>query len=254
MLVLISPSKSMNDQINYHLVETTLPVFGKDAEKIAKQLRKMSLRDLCAFLKVSEKLGIQNFQRYQEFSISNEKNLGIPAALSYSGEVYTGLHANQWNVDTLDYAQKHLRILSGLYGYLRPKDLIQSYRLEMASKINIEKSSNLYQFWKDKITKAISQEMASLSTKIIFNLTSDEYARAINYTSIQSKFITFEFYENRSGVKTFVSYSAKRARGLMANFIITNRIEHAHLLSEFNDEGYRLDEDASSPSNYVFVK
>lgn len=242
----------MNDHLHHDLVGSTSPLFFEEAERIVKQIRKMNMTELCAFLKISEKLGIQNFKRFQEFSFESGKEIGIPAALAYRGEVYTGLCADQWNDNTFDYAQKHLRIISGLYGYLRPKDLIQPYRLEMASKIQLGKSTNLYQFWKDKITKTIGQEIRN--SEIIYNLTSDEYSKAINHSSIKAKFITFEFFENRNGVNTFVSFSAKRARGLMANFIITNRIEDINFLKNFNDEGYQWVESASSTSNFVFVK
>lgn len=254
MLVLISPSKTMNAHTEYQQSEPTWPVFGKEADNLVKLLRKMDLEEISTFLKVSPTIGALNYQRYQNFSKNIKDGALHPAALSYSGEVYTGLNADQWDEKLFDDAQHNLRILSGLYGYLRPKDLIQPYRLEMAAKLCIANHTNLYQFWRQKITTAIQVDLTEMKDPIIFNLASDEYSKAIDSKSIKASFITFEFYEMRQGVKTFVSFSAKRARGLMANYIISQQLSTIQAVKEFDVEGYQFDAQNSSESNLVFIK
>lgn len=253
MLIILSPSKTMDSVETLSTVATTEPKYSKQAKHLISLLKAMSVNDLMTFMKISENIAIQNLDRYRNFGKSKLSH-PTPAVLSYTGEVYNGLSANVWTNDDLMYAQDRLRIFSGLYGSLKPMDLIYPYRLEMAAKLSTEKGSNLYHFWKEDITKSINEDLKKLGQNTLINLASDEYFKVLDTKKIKANIISLEFYELRAGKRKFVSFSAKRARGLMAGFIIKNRINDVQKIKDFNDEGYYIDEDSSTDNHFVFIK
>jgi len=203
---------------------------------------------------ISPKLADENYTRFQEFrSRPNIKN-SKQAVFTFDGDVYRGLQAQEWNDKTIQYAQEHLRILSGLYGILRPLDLIQPYRLEMGSSISTKAGKGLYKFWGNKISKHLKGALRSHANKTIINLASNEYFKAVDLKTLNKDILNINFKEYRNGKVTFVSYSAKVARGLMANYIIQNQIESIEDIKGFDIENYRFDVDLSGENEYIFSR
>ena len=252
MLLIVSPSKTMEPFFQNFPFEMTKPQFVKETKELMGILQKMSKSELSTFMSLSDKLTEQNYQRFQEFN--NKKISATPAALTYTGEVFAGLNEKNWDINDFDYAQSNLRILSGLYGCLKPKDAIKPYRLEMASRLVTSETVGLYQFWSEMITAALCKDLKSTKSNIICNLASEEYFKVLKTKNIKATIIDFEFYEIRNGKRTFVSFSAKQARGLMASFIIRNRIENPERLKDFAENNYVWDKENSTPSNLQFVK
>ena len=252
MLLIVSPSKTMEPFFQNFPFVMTKPQFVKETRELVGILQKMSKSELSAFMSLSDKLTEQNYQRFQEFF--NIKIPATPAALTYTGEVFAGLNAKNWDINDFDYAQSNLRILSGIYGCLKPKDAIKPYRLEMASRLVTSETVGLYQFWSEKITSVLSKDLKATKSNIICNLASEEYFKVLKTKNINATIIDFEFYEIRNGKRIFVSFSAKQARGLMASFIIRNRIENPERLNDFAENNYVWDKENSSPTNFQFLK
>ena len=252
MLLIVSPSKTMEPFFQNFPFEMTKPQFVKETKELMGILQKMSKSELSTFMSLSDKLTEQNYQRFQEFY--NKKIPATPAALTYTGEVFAGLNAKNWDQRDFDYAQSNLRILSGLYGCLKPKDAIKPYRLEMASRLVTSETVGLYQFWSEKITSALCKDLKSTKSNIICNLASEEYFKVLKTKNIKATIIDFEFYEIRNGKRTFVSFSAKQARGLMASYIVRNSIENPELLKDFKENDYMWDAETSTPTNFKFLK
>lgn len=201
---------------------------------------------------ISSELAALNVERYQNWSIEPAKGQAKQAILAFNGEVYRGLNTKELNEEDLEFAQKHLRILSGLYGVLKPLDLIQAHRLEMGTKLKHYSNNNLYQFWGDKITRRIQKDIGDSNTLI--NLASTEYFKAIKPTKLKANIITpiFKDYSNGS-YKVLMTY-AKNARGVMANYIIKNKITEPELIKSFNENGYIFDHAESDKNNWVFLR
>lgn len=254
MIIIVSPSKTMEICTNSKLQELSKPRFLKETQYIASMVSKMTLIELQAFMKISDKIAAQNYERLQQFHKKNNQDQKSPAILTFTGEVYNGLQATNWSNIDFDFAQQHLRILSGMYGSLLPKDEILTYRLEMGSRLKTLKGSNLYHFWKEIITTSLVTDLKKSGSPLLINLASDEYAKVVDFEKLKARVITFDFYELRNNKKTFVSFSAKRARGLMAAYIIKNQIMDFDQLKDFKEEGYQYDIESSTPDNLVFVK
>lgn len=254
MLILISPAKTLNETPVLKTKKFSLPFFIKESALLIEELRKYSPKKLAGLMDINPKLAELNFKRYmvwsEKFTIENAK----PALLMFNGEVYNGLKANTMKEADLLYAQDHLRILSGLYGVLRPLDLMQAYRLEMGTSLKNPVGKDLYSFWGDKITNVISEVLSEQKEKTLVNLASQEYFKTIDVKKIQGNIITPVFKESRPEGYRMITIYAKKARGLMSRFIIENRIEKAEDLKHFDLEGYFFSEEMSGDGELVFVR
>lgn len=253
MVVILSPSKAMTDKNARDFGKLSSPEFLEQAIEIAKLVAHKPEEELMQWMSVSEKLAKDTYSKYQNW-LSSGGMSNFPALFSYTGEVYSGLKADGFNKEDIAYANQYLRIMSGLYGLLKPMDNISPYRLEMAAKLQVDNYTNLYQFWKDNITAALNQQIQSTDSQFLANLASDEYYKAIKPSEISVPILQFEFYEMRNGSRKFISFNAKRARGLMASFIIRNKIKSVDALHAFNIETYQYVPSEQQPYVLTFVK
>jgi cytoplasmic iron level regulating protein YaaA (DUF328/UPF0246 family) len=254
MLMVISPAKTLDFETLPTTSEHTTPDFLDDSEELIEQLREMSPHDVSALMKISDKLGNLNFDRYlswdKKFTLDNAKQ----ALLAFKGDVYTGLDAESLSGDDLIWAQDHLRILSGLYGLLRPLDLIQAYRLEMGTKLVNGRGKDLYQFWGSKITDALNQQQADESLPVLVNLASNEYFKSVQSKQLNAEIITPVFKDWKGDKYKIISFYAKKARGLMVAYIIRNRLNDVEQIKNFDSEGYVYNPAMSSAKEWVFTR
>jgi len=253
MKILISPAKSINENALKHS-DSSFPVFHKEAQEIVKNLRKLSTEELKDLMKISEDLAVLNWKRYKNWKKStSESSELIQAGLAFSGEVYRGLDLASLSESELEVASKNLRILSGMYGILKPFDLIYPYRLEMGTRFSpTEEQKNLYEFWKEKIVKSLKKELEK--EEIIINLASHEYFKALNVDQIKNRIITPTFKEFKNGKFSIVMMFAKHARGAMARYLIQNKITNIEELKLYNIDGYSFDLNQSNENDWVFVR
>ncbi len=253
MLTVISPAKRL-DWSEVSGMETTEPEFARDAVYLAGVARKLSVEDLRGLMDISEDLARLNRNRFAAFSKAPGRDVTRPAALCFAGDTYAGLEARGLDADALRWAQGHLRILSGLYGLLRPLDAIQPYRLEMGSRLANKRGETLYAYWGDRIAKALNREAAAAGTDILINCASQEYFGAVDQKALKPRVVTPVFYEDKPGGPKIVSFFAKKARGAMARFIVENRLTDPAALSDFDAGGYRYQPDLSDPGRPVFLR
>lgn len=251
MLVLLSPSKTMASDAFPVKFDSTQPSFLEDARSLMKELKKLSVSDIASLMKVSEAIAEEAHERCADWEAPFTKKNAKPAAYGFRGAVYTGLDTRSWSADDMDFAQDHLRILSGLYGILRPKDYMQSYRLEMGLKWpNDDTTKNLYAFWGDRLQQKLEKEI----TGPIIDLASQEYSKAAQLNSMDRRIITPVFKDLVQGeYKALMAY-AKEARGTMAKFIIQNRITDPDEMKDFGGMGYRWDHSLSSADTWLFTR
>jgi len=254
MLIVISPAKSLNFEMPAKTDIYTMPDMLAKSEKIVGKLKPMSAKKLSNLMDISADLGELNFKRYQHWSMPFTPENAKQAVLAFSGEVYQGLNASTLSEDILLEAQSKLRILSGLYGVLRPLDLIQPYRLEMGTKLTYYKSKNLYDFWKTDITKKVNEAIFDSGNPILVNLASQEYFKSIDNKKVKTEIVTPEFRELKNGRYIMISFFAKRARGLMTRFILENGIDNQSDLLAFDAEGYAYNPRLSKPNSPVFTR
>jgi cytoplasmic iron level regulating protein YaaA (DUF328/UPF0246 family) len=255
MLILLSPAKSLDFESPLKIKDHTLPHFSAEIKTLTSQLKKLSTTDLEKMMNISKKLAELNHQRFQNFSNKFNFENSRQALLAFDGDVYAGIAKDQFNHSDFSFAQNHLRILSGLYGLLKPLDLIQPYRLEMGCALPKNFSSkNLYQFWGDKISTHLNEELQSLDISHVINLASEEYFSAINPKIISKPIINIAFKEEKMGKFQIIGINAKRARGLMTNFIIKNKIGKIAQLKNFCEENYSFNNKLSDQSNLVFTR
>lgn len=254
MLILLSPSKSLNLETKIISKTHSIPAFLKDSQILINELKKFSAQDLAKLMKISDKLAELNFERYVNFktpfTIQNSK----PAIFTFDGDVYEGIDAENYSEKNLTFAQNHLRILSCLYGILKPLDLIQPYRLEMGTNLKNPKGKNLYQFWQEKITDFLNKELENFSEKIILNLASEEYFSAVDDSKIKGQIINIIFKEKKGNDYKVIGIFAKKARGLMADHIIKNKIQKAEEIKKFNHSGYKFNPGFSDKNNWWFCR
>ena len=253
MIAIISPAKALDFENKSVTSSHSELGFLTEAKKINRHLKKLSAGDLRDLMGISPKLAELNVDRNllwkTPFSLENAKQ----AVLAFNGDVYQGLHAESFSDDDFEVAQKQIRILSGLYGLLKPLDLIQAYRLEMGTKLEFDKYSNLYEFWKNKLTRSLNNELA-LNGGPLINLASNEYAKAIDFKKIKSDIITPSFKDHKNGKYKMISFFAKKARGLMCRFMVQNNLQNPEDLKAFNLEGYYYNNDLSKGNNWVFTR
>jgi cytoplasmic iron level regulating protein YaaA (DUF328/UPF0246 family) len=257
MMILISPAKSLDFETVVREGEHSRMVFEEEASYLAAKLKKASPRKLKSMMDISENLAQLNAERYQNWQVPELGNASKQAVFAFQGDVYQGLKAEEWNDEELRFGQDHLRILSGLYGLLKPLDLIQPYRLEMGTTWKITPAkTNLYKFWKEKITKQLAGELKSTNSKFILNLASQEYSNAVDFKKLALPVVSPEFKEEKGDKFQMISFFAKKARGLMATFAIRNQIETPEELMTFDYEGYTFNERLSDvgKNKWVFTR
>ena len=254
MLSLLSPAKSLDFESSLPLHTGTDLLFEAEALFINKQLRKKSSSDLMELMHISEALANLNLERNRSFDLEDEALERRAAIFAFDGDVYKGLDANSLSEQDLKHAQNRLLILSGLYGLLRPFDLILPYRLEMGTKITIGDSKNLYGYWKEKLTQTVNSIVEEQGHEFIVNLASKEYAKALDFNALNAKIVDIDFKEFRNGKLKVISFNAKRARGGMARQIVKNRIESVEALKDCVVDGYKFDEKGSMENKLLFIK
>ncbi len=253
MKIVISPAKSINMEKNIPTKKKSIPFFLDDAIFINSNLKKKTPQDLSSLMNISSKLSDLNWRRNQDFKIPFNENNARPAIYAFDGDVYSGIDSYSLNKNKIDILQERLFIISGLYGLLKPLDLIQPYRLEMGTKFEFNSYKNLYEFWKEKITEKIVIECKP--DELLINLASNEYFSAINLGKIKSEIITPKFLDFKNGKLKIISFYAKKARGLMVRFLIDKNITELEGILKFNLEGYSYSESETNNLNQpVFVR
>jgi len=252
MLVVISPAKRL-DWTERDVAQTT-PDFPTDANSLARTARNLSLRDLKSLMGLSDELARLNRDRFRSFEDVPNIAETRPAALAFAGDTYQGLDATSLDSEEMTWAQDHLRILSGLYGILRPLDAIQPYRLEMGSRLKTRRGKNLYDYWRNDLSKALNTQAKKVDTEVIVNCASQEYFGAVAPKALTLRVITPQFMEDKGAGPKMVSFFAKKARGSMARFIIQNRVSDPEGLLEFDYGGYAYKPDLSEENKPVFVR
>lgn len=253
MLVTLSPAKSLNmDPVTR--IAPTKPMFPTDTMSLVKTARNLTLKDLRSLMNISQDLAATNRDRFKAFEDDPSRDLTRPAAFMFDGDTYTGLDIRSMDPDAVRWAQQHVRILSGLYGILRPLDAIQPYRLEMGTRLKTRRGASLYAFWGDKIAKALNAEAKKFSTAVVVNCASEEYFKAANRDALKLRIITPVFKDMKNGRPKVISFYAKQARGAMARFICENRIEDPSGLLDFDTGGYKYQPNDSTPDKPVFLR
>lgn len=252
MLVVLSPAKTLDFTPAPEGLAATRPELSKDTAELAKAARRLTRADLRALMGISDKLADLNYERFKAFDPTCEG--GLQAALAFAGDVYEGLDARGLSTDDLTYAQERLRILSGLYGLLRPLDCIQPYRLEMGVSLRTRRGGTLYDFWGDRIAKALRTATEGHADPTVVNCASLEYFGAVDAKALKRPVVNAHFKEEKDGQARIVSFYAKKARGLMARFAVVNRVERAEQLKAFDLEGYRFDAAGSTATDWTFVR
>ena len=254
MKIVISPAKNIDFNSHFETNIISNLKFDKEANTLVSILKKYEPSKLASLMKISDKLADLNFTRYQNWEFPFTDENAKPAVGIFNGDVYRGLDVETFDENNLQFMQKHLRILSGLYGILKPMDLIQAYRLEMGTKLKNNEGKNLYEFWGDKITKFLNEELKVEQNPVLINLASIEYFKVINKSILKAQIITPQFKELRNGKLKIISFSAKRARGLMSRYIIKNKIENIEDIKAFDLENYHYDDNLSDEQNFIFTR
>ena len=254
MLIIISPAKTLDFESPASTNKSSKAAHLKDSSLLVDTLRNYSPDDLVELMGISYKLGELNHQRFHNWTLPFNKSNAKQAVYAFKGDVYTGLDVDTFSTEDLDFAQNHLRILSGLYGLLRPLDLIQPYRLEMGTKLSNDRGSNLYEFWDDRLSKALNKQLKSLGSETLINLASNEYSKVIPKGTLNASTITPVFKDFKNGKYKIVSFYAKKARGLMSAYIIKNRIQDPEKIKRFKTAGYRYDKASSTANEWVFLR
>ena len=252
MKIVISPAKSLNFESPLPVQKHTDSLFLKEAETIQKALKKKKPKQLMELMDISEKLADLNWERNQNWSLPFTAENARPAIYAFDGDVYTGLDAYTLPVEKLPVLQDKLRILSGLYGILKPLDLMQPYRLEMGTSLPIGTKKNLYEFWKKKVTQSLNDELQE--HELFINLASNEYFSAVDTKTLKASMVTPEFKDYKDGKLKMISFFAKKARGLMVRYIIDTNAETIDDLKQFNYEGYAFDANLSKGNTLVFTR
>jgi hypothetical protein len=252
MLFLLSPAKTLDYASPLPALPHTLPAFPEDSARLIQVLRRKSPQQLASLMDISDPLAALNAARYEAWSPKFTERNARQAILAFDGDVYDGLQARQLSPADLDWAQQHLRMLSGLYGVLRPLDWMQPYRLEMGTALKVGEAANLYQYWGSRIAEHLNATLAADKTPVVINLASQEYFRAVDRQALKARVIDCVFEEWRPAGWKIISFSAKKARGLMARYAITRRVETPRKLEQFDLEGYAFDPAASQAERLVF--
>lgn len=254
MIIVVSPAKSLDFDSRAKTKRFTNPEFLDDSSQLMKGLREYEPQKLAELMHISEALSELNFSRNANWNTPFDLNNAKQAIYAFQGDVYQGMQAQDYSTGEINFAQKHLRILSGLYGLLKPLDLIQAYRLEMGSKFKNSRGKNLYEFWGSKLTDHINEELAPQKSKLLVNLASNEYYSALKPKQIDAEIVSPIFKDFSNGKYKIISFFAKKARGSMVTYIVNNRITDAKDLLNFDSEGYQYSKADSTPAKPVFLR
>ena len=254
MIAILSPAKTLDYTSLTKKFDSSQHIFQDETQVLVSKLKKQSKAKLKALMKISDKLAEENATRYKEFGPKFTKKNSKEAIFAFMGDAYRGFDATTLTKGQINFAQKHVRILSGLYGILKPLDLMQPYRLEMGTRLSTRKGKNLYEFWGEKITQSLNEEINSHRAKTIVNLASKEYFKSIKKKKLEVPIIDVDFKEYRDGKLKYIQFNAKRARGLMARYIVTEKAKSVEALKGFNLEEYAFSEEESTENQLLFVR
>lgn len=254
MLAVISPAKSLDFSAPDPRIEHTLPDLLDEAEELIGVMRKKSAKEIGTLMKISDKLAALNKDRYRDFSTPFTPENAKQVVLAFQGDVYQGIEVDQYKKADFNFAQKHVRILSGLYGVLRPLDLIQAYRLEMGTKLRTSRGRSLYDFWGSKVTEKLNEALDQQRGRQLINLASNEYFGAVQPENLDADVITPVFKDLKKGKYVIVSFYAKKARGMMVDFMVRNRVKKPEGLRDFDTAGYRFNPELSDDATYTFTR
>jgi cytoplasmic iron level regulating protein YaaA (DUF328/UPF0246 family) len=254
MLIVISPAKKLDYDTPAKTKTATTPDYMEHSMELIQRLREFCSLDIAELMKLSLKLAELNFDRYEAFEPECTRDNAKQAILAFKGDVYQGLDAESFSAADFKFAQQHLRILSGLYGLLRPLDLMQPYRLEMGTKLATNRGKNLYEFWGDIITDGLNKQLGKIKSGTLVNLASNEYFKSVKPKNIAGEIITPQFKEYKNGDYKMIGIYAKRARGLMARYIIQNQLTRPEALKDFSEEGYSFNKRLSAGNSMVFTR
>lgn len=254
MLAVLSPAKKLDYESPLEVITHTQPEMLDDSQALIDQLRELSPQDIGSLMKLSDQLATLNFGRFADWKRPFSRDNARQAIYAFRGDVYVGFDADTVSEADLRWAQDHVRILSGLYGVLRPLDLIQPYRLEMGTRLATDRGTNLYQFWGDILTDKLNEELETHKNQIVVNLASDEYFKAVNTDKLARAVISPVFKDLKNGEYKIISFHAKKARGMMARYIVEQRIQDPEELKKFDRGGYRFDEATSTVVKPVFLR
>jgi hypothetical protein len=254
MLIVVSPAKNLDYESPVPLKKYTQPELLEHSKILVERCATLTPAEISSLMGISDKLAGLNAARFAQWSLPFTPENARQAIVAFNGDVYTGLEAASFNEDDYDFAQQHLRILSGLYGVLRPLDLMQPYRLEMGTKLNNERGSNLYQFWGDIITEKLNTALVEQGDNYLINLASNEYFKAVHKKQLNGEIITPIFKDWKNGQYKIISFFAKKARGLMARYIIKNKLTDVAQVKHFDLAGYHFDESLSKGNEWVFTR
>lgn len=254
MLMVISPAKTLNYDTSPVTHEATIPDFLADSKALIKQLRTLNPADIASLMSISDKLAGLNSARFEAWQTPFTPDNAKQAVLTFKGDVYIGLDAESLSADDFAFAQSHLRILSGLYGLLRPLDLMQAYRLEMGTRFSNSRGKDLYAFWGDRITDKLNEALQQQTDNVLVNLASNEYFKSVKPAKLEGEIVTPVFKDLKNGQYKIISFYAKKARGLMVRYIIDHRINRVEDLKGFDYQGYAFNADMSERNHWVFTR
>lgn len=253
MIAVISPAKTLDLEPG-NFEPFTKPRFPKETKALVEVMKTKAPDQLKSLMSISDDLANLNFDRYQKFSSRYTAKNSKPSIHTFKGDVYIGLEVDKFSQEDIDFAQGHLRILSGLYGLLRPMDLIQPYRLEMGTRLAFDDYKTLYGFWDNKIVDLLNKDLKKQGDNVLVNLASNEYFKSVNLSNLKGRMIDVQFKDFSSGKYKVVSFFAKKARGMMSKFMIQNRLTNPEDLLGFSDEGYSIDTNESTQDSLVFKR
>ena len=254
MLMVISPAKTLDYDTPPVIDKSTQPRFVEHSVELIEVLREKSPQDIAKLMSLSDKLDSLNVARYGSWERESTPQNAKQALLAFKGDVYTGLNAEDFSTDDFAFAQQHLRMLSGLYGLLRPLDLMQPYRLEMGTKLVNPRGKDLYTFWGERISQWLNEDLEAQGDQVLLNLASQEYFGAVKPKALNARVIDTVFKDQKNGQYKIISFYAKKARGLMARYVIKERLQDPEGLKDFNLDGYRFDAVSSSENQLVFLR
>lgn len=254
MLIVVSPAKTLDYTTPPKIKKFTIPDYLDDSAELIHRMRELSSLDISELMKVSTKIADLNFDRFEVWNKKFTEKNAKQAVLAFKGDVYTGLDAESFTTKDFSFAQKHFRMLSGLYGLLRPLDLMQAYRLEMGTRLSNERGKNLYEFWGDTVTEGLNAQLKAVKSKYLINLASNEYFKVVKPKVLEGEIITPAFKELKNGEYKMIGVYAKKARGLLSRYIIQNQLSDIEDIKSFDLEGYKFNKKVSQGNNWVFTR
>jgi len=254
MLIVVSPAKTLDYTTPPKTKKFTLPDYLDDSAELIHRMREFSSLDISELMKVSTKIADLNFDRFEAWNKKFTEKNAKQAVLAFKGDVYTGLDAESFTAKDFSFAQKHFRMLSGLYGLLRPLDLMQAYRLEMGTKLSTDRGKNLYEFWGDEVTEGLNSQLKKINSKYLINLASNEYFKVVRPKVLKGEIITPAFKELKNGDYKMIGVYAKKARGLLSRYIIQNQLSDIEDIKSFDVEGYKFNKKVSKGNDWVFTR